>query len=70
MRAQRVVQMLVMVLIIGTIILLGFGQAVLHLWNWLMPATFTIAPSGARLPFRPTTPPVAVIGLSALRTTS
>jgi len=25
-----------------------------------MPATFTIAPSGARLPFRPTTPPVAV----------
>ena len=35
-----------------------------------MPATFTIAPSGARLPFRPTTPPVGVIGLSAGRTTS
>src|SRR5262249_57453970 len=34
------------------------------------PATFTIAPSGARLPFRPTTPPVTVIGLSAGRTTS
>ncbi len=35
-----------------------------------MPATFTIAPSGARFPFRPTTPPVTVIGLSAGRTTS
>ena len=35
-----------------------------------MPATFTIAPSGARLPCRPTTPPVGVIGLSAGRTTS
>ena len=27
-----------------------------------MPATFTIAPSGARLPFSPTTPPVGEIG--------
>ena len=27
------------------------------------PATFTIAPSGARLPFNPTTPPVLEIGL-------
>src|SRR4051794_33221039 len=35
-----------------------------------IPATFTIAPSGARFPFRPTTPPVTVIGLSADRTTS
>ena len=35
-----------------------------------MPATFTIAPSGARLPFRPTTPPVGDSGLSAGRTTS
>ena len=40
MRAQRVVQMLAFVLIMGTIIVLGFGQAVLHLWNWLMPAVF------------------------------
>ena len=30
-----------------------------------MPATFTIAPSGARLPLRPTTPPVGDSGLSA-----
>ena len=29
----------------------------------LIPATFTIAPSGASDPFRPTTPPVGVIGL-------
>ena len=27
------------------------------------PATFTIAPSGARLPFKPTTPPVVLKGL-------
>jgi len=40
MRAQRIVQMLMGVLIVGTIIVLGFGQAVLHLWNWLMPAVF------------------------------
>ena len=44
MRAQRVIQMLAMVLIIGTIVLLGFGQAVLHLWNWLMPTTFGLHP--------------------------
>ena len=29
-----------------------------------MPATFTMAPSGARLPLRPTTPPVLVNGAS------
>src|SRR5215470_1385215 len=44
MRAQRIVQMLVMALIVGTIVLLGFGQAVLHLWNWLMPETFGLHP--------------------------
>ena len=43
MRAQRVVQMLMMVLIVGTIVLLGFGQAVLHLWNWLMPSLFGLS---------------------------
>jgi hypothetical protein len=31
----------------------------------VMPATFTIAPSGARLPLSPTTPPVGVSGLLA-----
>ena len=35
-----------------------------------LPAIFTIAPSGARLPFSPTTPPVLSKGLSAERTTS
>jgi hypothetical protein len=35
-----------------------------------IPATFTIAPSSARLPLRPTTPPVLVIGLLAGCTTS
>ena len=35
-----------------------------------MPATFTMAPSGARLPFRPTTPPVCDSGLLVGRTTS
>jgi Ca2+/H+ antiporter, TMEM165/GDT1 family len=44
MRAQRVVQMLVLVLVVGSIVVLGFGQAVLHLWNWLMPATFGLHP--------------------------
>ena len=35
-----------------------------------MPATLTMAPSGASEPFKPTTPPVTVIGLSAGYTTS
>ncbi len=35
-----------------------------------MPAILTIAPSGARLPFRPTTPPVLLSGLVVVRTTS
>ena len=34
------------------------------------PATFTIAPSGASVPFSPTTPPQLVIGLLVGRTTS
>ena len=44
MRVQRVVQMLAFVLIVGIIVVLGFGQAVLHLWNWLMPAAFGLHP--------------------------
>ena len=32
-------------------------------FNLLIPATLTIAPSGAKLPFKPTTPPVGEIGL-------
>ena len=37
---------------------------------FFMPAIFTIAPSGATLPFRPTTPPFGDSGLLAARTTS
>src|SRR3546814_9206068 len=37
---------------------------------FFMPATFTMAPSGAKLPRRPTTPPVGVRGLEQGRTTS
>jgi hypothetical protein len=44
MRIQRVVQMLAFVLIVGIIVVLGFGQAVFHLWNWLMPAAFGLHP--------------------------
>ena len=35
-----------------------------------MPATFTIAPCGARLPFSTTTPPVGDIAFETGRTTS
>ena len=35
-----------------------------------MPATFTMAPSGARFPRSPTTPPVGVIGFDTGRMTS
>ena len=40
MRAQRFVRFFAMGIIIAIIIALGFGEAVLHLWNWLMPAVF------------------------------
>ena len=35
-------------------------------WSRFIPATFTIAPSGASVPFRPTTPPVGLIGVEPL----
>ena len=38
--------------------------------NFLRPAIFTIAPSGASEPFKPTTPPVLVIGLLTGKITS
>jgi len=31
-----------------------------------MPATFTIAPSGAKFPFNPTKPPVGFYGIEVL----
>ena len=33
------------------------------IWSSVMPAIFTMAPSGARLPFNPTTPPVVERGV-------
>lgn len=35
--------LLVKVIIFLTIAILGFGQAVLHLWNWLMPSLFGLS---------------------------
>lgn len=36
----RAIIILIKVIIILSIVLAGFGQAVLHLWNWLMPELF------------------------------
>ena len=40
MRARRIVSLMVRVLLFAVIVFVGFGQAVLHLWNWLMPELF------------------------------
>jgi hypothetical protein len=40
MRTRWIVSMIVRVLLFGLIVIAGFGQAVLHLWNWLMPDLF------------------------------
>ena len=34
------VKIVIMVVLFVTIAIVGFGQAVFHLWNWLMPALF------------------------------
>jgi hypothetical protein len=39
-RAVRIVKFLVMGIVFISIFVIGFGQAVLHLWNWLMPVIF------------------------------
>ena len=44
MRANRVARMLIFVLVVLIIVGAGFATAVLHLWNWLMPATFGLHP--------------------------
>jgi hypothetical protein len=36
----RVVRALVILTIVILIVVAGFGNAVLHLWNWLMPSIF------------------------------
>ena len=40
MRARWIVSMIVKVLLVAVIVIVGFGQALLHLWNWLMPGLF------------------------------
>ncbi len=40
MRARWIVSMMVRVLLFAVIAIVVFGQAVLHLWNWLMPSLF------------------------------
>jgi len=40
MRPHRIARFAVMALVIGAIVIAGFGWAVLALWNWLMPAIF------------------------------
>lgn len=37
---NRIVKLLFLVPLFLLIFIAGFGQAVLHLWNWLMPALF------------------------------
>jgi hypothetical protein len=39
-KVRRVVKLLILAPIIFFIFVVGFGQAVLHLWNWLMPTLF------------------------------
>ena len=39
-RVQRVVEIAIKVMIFLTIAIAGFGSAVYHLWNWLMPGLF------------------------------
>ena len=39
-RAVRFVKFLVIGIVFISIFVIGFGEAVLHLWNWLMPALF------------------------------
>ena len=40
----KVTKILVFVLLFLTIVIAGFGNAVLHLWNWLMPDLFGLHP--------------------------
>ena len=40
----KLTKILVFVLLFLTIVIAGFGNAVLHLWNWLMPELFGLHP--------------------------
>ena len=39
-KTRKIVKILVMFVIFAPLILFLFGEIVLHLWNWLMPALF------------------------------
>src|SRR6516165_4988352 len=39
-KAQKVIELIIKVVIFLTVAVVGFGEAVFHLWNWLMPGLF------------------------------
>lgn len=43
-RAVRIAKLFVVGIIAISVFAVGFGEAVLHLWNWLMPALFGLRP--------------------------
>lgn len=55
----KVVKLIIFVILFLTIAIVGFGQAVYHLWNWLMPTLF-------RLPVITFWQAVGLLGLSWL----
>lgn len=43
-RVQRIITRTLGIALLITIVIAGFGQAVLQLWNWLMPELFGLRP--------------------------
>ena len=43
-RAERIITRVLTFTVLILIVIAGFGQAVLHLWNWLMPDLFGLHP--------------------------
>ena len=41
-KTRRIVKIVMMVVILGPLMLLLFGEIILHLWNWLMPTLFRL----------------------------
>ena len=41
-KTRKIVKMLVLFVIFAPVIVVLFGELVLHLWNWLMPALFQL----------------------------
>ena len=57
--SERVGKLIIFAILFLIIVIAGFGQAVLHLWNWLMPTLF-------RLPAITFWQAVGLLGLSWL----